>query len=81
MYWEISKTVSDNTMAAESLGDFFKSPGKKWLNESKKMTTKFLRSPIQPLDLGANLGSTFASKNSKAALLTLPEVIKSSSYR
>ena len=33
-------TVGDNKMAAEGLGDFFKSHGKKGLNVSKKMARK-----------------------------------------
>ena len=34
-------TVSDNTIGAESLGDFFKSLGKKGLNASKKWQTSY----------------------------------------
>ena len=40
-----SMTVSDNTIKAEGLGDFFKNLGKKGLNVSKKMAKMFY--PIQ----------------------------------
>ena len=33
-------TVSDNTIQAENLGDFFKNPGKKRLNVKKKHVRK-----------------------------------------
>ena len=33
-----SRTVSDNTIQAEGLGDFFKNLSKRQTNESKKMT-------------------------------------------
>ena len=34
-------TVSDNTIKAEGLGDFFKNFGKKGLNVSKKMAKTY----------------------------------------
>ena len=37
--------VSDNTMQAEGLGDFFKNLGKKGLNVSKKMAKNVLKTP------------------------------------
>ena len=40
--------VRDNTVAAESLGDFFKSLGKKGLNGSKKIARKFLENLGNP---------------------------------
>ena len=38
-----SMIVSDNTIQAEGLGDFFKNLGKKGLNASKKMAKKSFR--------------------------------------
>ena len=70
-----SMIVSDNTIKAEGLGDFFKNLGKKGLNVSKKMAKNVLKNPGRALEIGANVGSAFASKNPKAALPTLPEVI------
>ena len=70
-----SMTVSDNTIKAEGLGDFFRNLGKKGLNLSKKMAKNVLKNPGRPLEIGANVGSAFASRNPKAALTSLPEVI------
>ena len=44
-------TVSDKTVRAESLGDFFKNSGKKGLNVSKKMAKNLLGNPGRALDL------------------------------
>ena len=40
-----SMTVSDDTIKAEGLGDFFKNLGKKGLNVSKKMAKNVLSNP------------------------------------
>ena len=63
-----SMTVSDNTIKAEGLGDFFKNLGKKGLKLSKKMAKNVLKNPGRALEIGANVGSAFASRNPKAAL-------------
>ena len=55
-------TVSDNTMAAESLGDFFRSLGKK-NNVSKKIAENVLRNHGKALGIGANVDSAFASRS------------------
>ena len=68
-------TVCDNTIHAEGLGDFFKSLGKKRLDVSKKMTKNALSNPGRALDLTAKIATAAASKNSKQALSTLPELI------
>ena len=68
-------TVSDNTIKAEGLGDFFKDLGNKGLNASKKMAKNVLKNPGKALEIGANVGTAFASRNPKAALSSLPEVI------
>ena len=70
-----SMTVSDNTIKAEGLGDFFKSLGKKRLNVSKKMAKNVLSNPGRALDLTAKTAIAAASRNSKQALSTLPELI------
>ena len=70
-----SMTVSDNTIKAEGLGDFFKNLGKKGLNVSKKMAKNVLSNPGRALDLTAKIATAAASKNSKQALSTLPELI------
>ena len=70
-----SMIVSDNVNQAEGLGDFFKNLGKKGLNVSKKMAKNVLKNPGRALEIGANVGTAFASRNPKAALTSLPEVI------
>ena len=67
--------VSDNTIKAKGLGDFFRNLGKKGLNVSKKMAKNVLSSPARALDLTANIATAAASRNSKQALSTLPELI------
>ena len=72
-----SMTVSDNTTAAEKLGGFLKSLGKKGLNASKDMTKKFFKNTGTTLEVRQNFGTTFASRSPKAASTTLPDVINS----
>ena len=67
--------VSDNVIQAEGLGDFFKNLGKKGLNASKKMAKNVLSNPGRALDLTAKIATAAASRNSKQALSTLPELI------
>ena len=70
-----SMIVSDNIIQAEGLGDFFKNLGKKGLNVSKKMAKNVLSNPGRALDLTAKIATAAASRNSKQALSTLPEMI------
>ena len=70
-----SMIVSDNTIQNEGLGDFFKKLGKKGLNVSKKMAKNVLSNPGRALDLTAKIATAAASRNSKQALSTLPELI------
>ena len=70
-----SMTVSDDTIKAEDLGDFFKNLGKKGPNVSKKMAKNVLSNPGRALDLTAKIAKAAASRNSKQALSTLPELI------
>ena len=70
-----SMIVSDNTIEAEGLGDFFKNLGKKGPNVSKKMVKNVLSNPRRALDLTAKIAKAAASRNSKQVLSTLPELI------
>ena len=70
-----SMTVSDDTIKAEGLGDFFKNLGKEGLNMSKKMARNVLSNPGRALDLTAKIATAAASRSSKQALSTLPELI------
>ena len=70
-----SMIVSDNVIKAEGLSDFFKNLGKKGLNVSKKMAKNVLSNPGRALDLTAKIATAAASRNSKQALSTLPELI------
>ena len=70
-----SMIVTDNTIQAEGLGDFFKNLGKKGLYVSKKMAKNVLSNPGRALDLTAKIATAAASRNSKQALSTLPELI------
>ena len=70
-----SMTVNDDTTKAESLGDFFKLLGKKGLDVSKKMAKNVLSNPGRALDLTAKITTAAASRNSKQALSTIPELV------
>ena len=69
-----SMTVSDNTMKAEGLGSFFKKLGKISAKAGEKIPTNAVKKPATFLEIGANVATAAASRNPKAALLTLPEV-------
>ena len=70
-----SMTVSDNTIEAEGLGDFFKNLGKISAKAGKKLAKNVLSNPGRALDLTAKIATAAATKSPKAALSTLPEVI------
>ena len=67
--------VSHNTIEAERLGYFSKNLGHKSLIVSKLMAKNVLKNLGRALDLGANVGTAFASRSAKAALSSLLEVI------
>ena len=71
-----SMTVSDSTIKAEGLSSFFKNLGKISAKAGKKLATNVLKNPSRALEVGANVATAAASRNPKAALSTLPEVIK-----
>ena len=69
-----SMIVSDNTMQAQELGDFFKNLGKKGLNVSKRLA-KNVKKTSRALDITANIATAAASRNPKNVMSTLPELI------
>ena len=68
-------TVSDNNNKAEGLGSFFKNLGKISAKVGKKLATNALKNPARFLEIVANVATAAASRNPKAALSTVPEVI------
>ena len=66
-----SMIVSDNVIQAEGLGDVFKNLGKISSRAAKKLASNALKNSARFLDIGAFV----ASRNPKAALSALPEVI------
>ena len=67
--------MSANTIAAENLGDFLKSSGINSVEVGKKSAEIFSKNPGRALDITANVARAVASKNPRAALSSLPEVI------
>ena len=70
-----SMIVSDNTIQAEVLGDFFKNLGKISAKAGKKLAKNVINNPGRALDLTAKIATAAVTKSPKAALSTLPEVI------
>ena len=70
-----SITVSVNTKTTEGLGSLSKSLGKISAKAGKNLATNALKNPARFLKIGANVATAAASRNPKAALSTLPEVI------
>ena len=67
-----SMTVSDATIEAEGLKDFFKSVGKATVNFGKKVANN----PIRALEIASKIGTAAASRNPTAALSATPDLIK-----
>ena len=67
--------VSDHTIQAENLCDFFKNLGKKGFNVSK-LAKIVKKNPGRALDITANVACAVVRRNPKAALSSLPEVVK-----
>ena len=67
--------VSDITIKVEGLGSFFKYLGRISATAGKKLATNALKNPSRFLEIGANVATAAASRNRKAALSKLPEVI------
>ena len=68
-------TVSDKTIKAEGLAGSFKNVGKLSAKTGIKLATNALKNPTRFLELGANVVTAAASRNPKATLSTLLEVI------
>ena len=67
--------ISDNVIPAEGLGDFFKKLGKVSSRAAQKLASNALKNPSRFLEIGAIVAAATASRNPKAALSALPEVI------
>ena len=67
-----SLIVSDQTIQAEGLGDFFRCIGK----AAKSVGKKILNNPGRALELAANIGTAAASKNPRMIAATAPDIIK-----
>ena len=67
-----SMTVSDATIEAEGLKDFFKSVGRATVNFGKKVANN----PIRALEIASKIGTAAASRNPRAALSATPDFIK-----
>ena len=67
-----SLIVSDQTIAVEGLGNFFKHLGKAAKNVGKRI----LNNPARALETSANFGTGAASVKPKVIAATAPEVIK-----
>ena len=67
-----SMTVSDATIEAEGLKDFFKSVGRATVNFGKKVANN----PVRALEIASKIGSAAASRDSRAALSATSDLIK-----
>ena len=67
-----SLIVSDQTIQAEGLGNFFKHLG----SAAKNVGKKLLNNPGRALELAANIGTAAASKNPRMIAATAPDIIK-----
>ena len=67
-----SLIVSDQTIQAEGLGDFFRGIGK----AAKSVGKKILNNPGRALELAADIGTAATSKNPKLIAATAPDIIK-----
>ena len=67
-----SLIVSDQTIQAEGLGNFFKHLG----SAAKNVGKKILNNPGRALEIAANIGTAAASKNPRMIAATAPDNIK-----
>ena len=65
-------TVSDATIEAEGLKDFFKSVGKATVKFGKIVANN----PVRALEIASKIGSVAASRNPRAALSATLDLIK-----
>ena len=71
-----SLIVSERTINAEGLGDFFKHLGKATAKAAQNVGKKILNNSGRALEIAANIGTAAASKNPRLIAATAPEVIK-----
>ena len=64
--------VSDQTIQAEGLGDFFRGVG----NAAKNDGMKILNDPGRALEIAANIGTAAAGKNLRMIAASAPDIIK-----
>ena len=67
-----SMTVSDATIEAEGLKDFFKCVGRATVNFGKKVANN----PVRALEIASKIRSASASRNPRAALSVTPDLNK-----
>ena len=67
--------VSENTIQAEGLTDFFKNLGKKFVKVGKKLAKIVFKNPFRPLDITANIATAAADRSLKNVLSALPEMV------
>ena len=75
-----SLIVSDQTIAGEGLGDFFKHLGRATAKAAKNVGKKVLNIPARALEIAANIGTAAASKNPKLHPKSLNLYIKGRVY-
>ena len=71
-----SIAVSDNTIQTQGLASFFKHLEEFLLKLVKKLATNVLKNPGRALEITSNNATSAATKNCKATLSSLPEVMK-----
>ena len=67
-----STTVSEATIEAEGLKDFFKSVGRATVNFGKKVANN----PVRALEIASKIGSAAACRNPRAASSATPDLFK-----
>ena len=67
-----SMKVSDNTIQAEGLGDFFKNLGAKGFNVSQRWQKNVLSNPTRASHIAANIDTAAASRSLETVMKTLP---------
>ena len=67
-----SMTVSDATIEAEGLKDFYKTVGTATANFGKKVANI----PVRALEIASKIGGAAAYRNPRAALSATPDLIK-----
>ena len=67
--------VSDNTIKAECLGDFFKNLGKSSITVGKNLANNVVKNPGRALDITTNTATSAASRSPKNVISLLPELM------